>query len=319
MEPPTNNDNHDQQTSTVSQTSVPDDKLPVDEHAAPEKTPATASVDTPTQPERIETASVAPKPDTDTASKDIADVDMDLGDDFEEISDGELEEEARIRGLGDALGVDWASLVEESRAIAREKSTTRNTTAKQRWQPHHILLDVGVSLKMAGTQFGTDILRDAYAKLDQEERDQNTAVAAKPSVKIESLPPNEPQLDIVKKEQSDDDVEEEKPKSVDVKSIKIESSAANNMAYHPIACVQVAMRHNTEKRRSLVFNATGLYSRALSARRDVQMRRQLCGLPGKPVGNWAASSAGATSATSKALGFRSIALELFQKALGEVR
>ena len=36
---------------------------------------------------------------------------MDL--DFEEISDGELEEESRNKGLGDALGVDWASLAKE--------------------------------------------------------------------------------------------------------------------------------------------------------------------------------------------------------------
>ncbi|CAG4941524.1 unnamed protein product [Parnassius apollo] len=35
--------------------------------------------------------------------------------DFEEISDGELEEERTRAGLGDALGVDWASLGADAR------------------------------------------------------------------------------------------------------------------------------------------------------------------------------------------------------------
>lgn len=263
--------------------------------------------------------------------KDLTD-DMDL--DFEEISDGELEEEARIRGLGDALGVDWASLVEESRAIAREKSNVRNTSAKQRWQPHRILLDVGISLKMAGTKFGTDMLRDVYAKLEQEEliekrAENNNDVGGdddddgkfdKKKIKCEAdadVETNEMMVEVKKELKTDvnqDDVEEKnEQKPIDVKSIKVEPSTMNDMAFHPIASVQVAYRENMEKRRGLVFNATGPYSRALSARRDLQMRQQLCGQSiRKPIRKCSAND-------TKDKAYRKIALEFFQKSLGEVR
>lgn len=262
------------------------------------------------------------------ATKDITD-DMDL--DFEEISDGELEEEARIRGLGDALGVDWASLVEESRAIAREKSNVRNTSAKQRWQPHRILLDVGISLKMAGTKFATDMLQNVYAKLEQEEMEAKLIDNDNDNddIKVKKIKDEKMELsDIVKKEVStdndDDDNEnvdevKEEVKSIDVKSIKTEPNTTIDMAYHPIACIQVAHRSNAEKRRGLVINATGSYSRALSARQDLRMRRQLCGLSVRSSNMDKGLTSETSAVTQKEANYRNIALEMFQKTLGKVR
>lgn len=103
----------------------------------------------------------------------IAADDLDL--DFEEISDGELEEEARIRSLGDALGVDWASLVNESKAIARERrgvasgNAAGSRSAKQRWQPYRILLDVGVSFRRAGAEFAAGVLNAAQRQVKLDE------------------------------------------------------------------------------------------------------------------------------------------------------
>lgn len=65
--------------------------------------------------------------------------------DFEEISEDELEEESKVKGLGDALGVDWASLVAESRPRPKPMSS-----AKLRWESHNVLVNLGVSVKLAG-------------------------------------------------------------------------------------------------------------------------------------------------------------------------
>lgn len=258
---------------------------------------------------------------TAVTTKEIAD-EMDL--DFEEISDGELEEEARIRGLGDALGVDWASLVAESKAIAKERAVVKETTAKQRWQPHRILLDVGVSFRMAGKEFASNVLNQAHRRLKEEE-EKLTAAARAEDEGLSSIIKGV----TIKKEMLDEPIEQ----NVDgfaIKEIKEEEQAVATVAVgmaepppiieeelliHPIACVQVASRVNAEQRRNLVFNATGPYSRALSARRDIQMRRQLCGLPIKQ--SWSRLGGGPkTSATNPS--YAQIAKQLFEKALAKV-
>lgn len=227
-------------------------------------------------------------------SKDIAD-EMDL--DFEEISDGELEEEARIRGLGDALGVDWASLVEESKAIAREKSFSTQTSAKQRWQPHSILLDVGISHKWAGKAFAYKILIDAQRKRKEE----------KEKIKEEGMFK-------VKQEKFDKDYGDIQGTAVttttmNVNKIKREVNLLP-LINHPIACVQVANRCYVDSRKNLIFKATGPYSRALSARADLQMRRVLCGLPKREIG--------CSEAVQKIdRGYAAMAFHLFQRAIKE--
>lgn len=71
---------------------------------------------------------------------------MDL--DFEEISEDELEEESKAKGIGDALGVDWASLITESKPRPKPISS-----AKLRWESHNVLVNLGVSVRLAGNYF----------------------------------------------------------------------------------------------------------------------------------------------------------------------
>ncbi|XP_012254839.2 zinc finger CCCH domain-containing protein 13-like [Athalia rosae] len=72
--------------------------------------------------------------------------------DFEEISDGELEEDIKTsgKGLGDALGVDWESLVKESQP--RRLATITLDTAQSRWQCKAIFQRIGISVKYAGAE-----------------------------------------------------------------------------------------------------------------------------------------------------------------------
>lgn len=51
------------------------------------------------------------------------------------------------KGLGDALGVDWASLVAETRTRPVE---AQPGAARRRWQPESILARIGVSQQYAG-------------------------------------------------------------------------------------------------------------------------------------------------------------------------
>lgn len=70
--------------------------------------------------------------------------------DFEEISDGELEEDIKTsgKGLGDALGVDWASLVNESQP---RRSQNQDVT-QNRWQCKAVFQRIGISVKAAGNE-----------------------------------------------------------------------------------------------------------------------------------------------------------------------
>ena len=75
---------------------------------------------------------------------------------FEEISDGELEEEARAnRGISDALGVDWASLVAETRPRVK---TEKAGSTRQRWEGVKLLTYIGVSVEYAGPKLVKYIL-----------------------------------------------------------------------------------------------------------------------------------------------------------------
>ncbi|XP_055911329.1 fl(2)d-associated complex component [Eupeodes corollae] len=185
--------------------------------------------------------------------------------DFEEISDGELEEDSRTKGVGDALGVDWASLVKEAKVPTLAQS--ERTTAKEKWQAHRIILDVGISLKMAGEEFGKRILTEAKEKLDME-------LGETKPIKME-----------IKEESTEDtpteDVEDVKNK------IKLENGTAEVNEgqdfdvdrLNPLAFVQVGERVKRAEKRALIIGACGPNSRALSARYDLKLRRRLCGLP----------------------------------------
>lgn len=249
------------------------------------------------------------KPEEIATIKEITD-DIDL--DFEEISDGELEEEARVKGLGDALGVDWASLVEESKAITREKTSRIETSGKQRWQSHRIFLDVGISFKMAGKDFAMKLLKNAHQKLVEESKEMKVDVKHEPEKEIKQEKPDEPEeLDeqiVIKKEVVPDNEVQS-----DVAMVKVEAddvkSSIEDAQIPALACAQVATRINAYKQYNVVFNATGPYSRGLCAKRDIAMRRQLCNLP-------IAEKNCKNLIGKQSTGFESLAVKLFQKAVG---
>lgn len=177
--------------------------------------------------------------------------------DFEEISEDELEEETRVKGLGDALGVDWASLVAESRPRIKPLSS-----AKRRWESHNVLVNLGVSVEMAGEDLVKDIMKEhaiAIAQEDKETNEKATDDALTPKEEIKEELING--IDQVNEKKTGDD-------KVDV-NIEIP---------HPIACIQVAKKETLAVRKSL-FSSAGPYRRALSARRDLAIRRHLCNLP----------------------------------------
>lgn len=234
---------------------------------------------------------------------DVADMD------FEEISDCELEEEARNKGLADALGVDWASLVQESRKI--KKDTTQETTAKQRWQPHRILLDIGISYKYAGAEYAANLIANAKAKVEQERLEKEQQ---------DKLKNSEDKI-VIKQEIEDVADSEGETNSDDKSNGKLEEKSEsqpkiddvyNDHPIHPIAFVQVALKKEKIERANLFSNAAGPNCRALSARRDLMLRRRLCGLPSKELGPncWEQLKPDPALAAQ--------AIKLFQKATGQV-
>uniref|UniRef100_A0A8W7PPL2 Uncharacterized protein n=1 Tax=Anopheles coluzzii TaxID=1518534 RepID=A0A8W7PPL2_ANOCL len=106
---------------------------------------------------------------------------MDL--DFEEISDGELEaeESGRCRGLGDPLGVDWGSLAQEAlrplKPVAQREQQFP-VSARNRWKAHHILLDIGISARLAGQNYAQRVLTESKEKLREELEEFRAAIVA---------------------------------------------------------------------------------------------------------------------------------------------
>ena len=164
---------------------------------------------------------------------------MDL--DFEEISEDELEEESRVKGIGDALGVDWASLVAESRPRIKPM-----TSAKRRWESHNVLVNLGISVELAGEDLVKDVLKEhAEAKLKEQNEEKGKNETEEATV---------------------NGIKEENDEKITV-----------NIS-HPLGAIQVANREKQAVRKAL-FSNVGPNCRALSARRDLMIRRHLCNLP----------------------------------------
>lgn len=242
----------------------------------------------------------AKSPEEHDRSKDLG-LDIDL--DFEEISDGELEEEARIKGLGDALGVDWAGLVEESKAILREKLSKTETSVKQRWDPNQILLDTGISYKMAGRTFAEQTLIHAHETLKAQTAND---------IKLEIVNDNHIILNIKKEPGTEETTKLNGKHDSGLNEVENdtgnEKNDENKLVLHPLPCVQISARSMAQNQHRIIFNATGPYSRGLCTKRDIAMRRQLC--------NLAINETNCKSGNSKnGTGYEAIALKLFQKAL----
>ncbi|XP_068621669.1 fl(2)d-associated complex component-like isoform X2 [Battus philenor] len=165
--------------------------------------------------------------------------------DFEEISDGELEEE-RTRGLGDALGVDWASLVADAR---RREQVPSTGGARDRWRPERVLARLGLSLHMAGESTVQNILEKNAENLQAQN--------------AENPPNNDGEKVLVQNGQCENTV----------KQIPV-----NVNTLHPIASIQVAIEKRKHQR-AVLFGSGCEITRGLSARRDLALRRYLCHLP----------------------------------------
>jgi len=202
---------------------------------------------------------------------------MDL--DFEEISDGEFEQESALKGFGDALGVDWASLAKETQRPMNKSSEDFYNTTKSRWTAHRILWDIGISVKFAGEDFARATMEDARNQLRDEKHEwrlkknqllKDEKIAMNGDIKKEKV-------DGIKMEPEDDEDEIQNFEHDEQEDFELD----NDVLSHPLAQVQVLMRKLAIKRRNLILNSTGKYGRALSARKDLKLRRQLCNLPAK--------------------------------------
>lgn len=194
-----------------------------------------------------------------------------------------------MTGVGDALGVDWSSLVAETKRLP----SYLTTTAKQKWQPHRIILDVGISMRMAGEEYAKQLLSSAKQQLEDELKEETKVKAEikdesngiKSEIKDEVSSLSTLDDDSQTPEENDENTSDVKPKEekADTKPIMeiMQPEPINVDKLPPLACMQVAQRKLQVERNTLITNACGINSRALSARQDLKLRRQLCGLPGR--------------------------------------
>lgn len=210
--------------------------------------------------------------------------------DFEEISDGELEEESRIKGLGDAVGVDWASLAKETQRPIKHEPDEFMSSTKSRWTSHRILWDIGVSAKLAGEDFTRRVLTAARSKLRSEKQELRQQLKQRQIEKAELTNGDlKAETDVadqgsdikIKSEPKDEEEAKHEPNEEDtseadgpIEDFELES----DVLMHPLAGVQVLMRRFQTKRQNLILHSTGKYGRALSSRKDMKIRRQLCNL-----------------------------------------
>lgn len=133
---------------------------------------------------------------------------------------------------------------------------------------------------MAGKQFAEEILNNSLEKLKIEEFERRKKLVV---VKTEEIFIKKEIIDEQQQQQEDEEVVVPKEEHVVVEEMTDFNEIYNKL--NPIACVQVAGRLKSIQRKNLIINASGDFSRGLSARRDLQLRRQLCGFPSKEINN----------------------------------
>lgn len=116
-----------------------------------------------------------------------------------------------LAGLGDALGVDWASLVAD---VRRREQTAPTGGARDRWRPERVLTRLGLSLDMAGKETVQNIL-------------QKNAETSQSEKKPEAVPENAETSNTVEQNGKHNDEKEETEATFDINSL------------HPVAAIQV--------------------------------------------------------------------------------
>lgn len=205
-----------------------------------------------------------------------------------------------LTGIGDALGVDWQGLIAETRqqatdAQAAQQGVDRGTSAKQRWQPHRVLLDMGISFGMAGEGYACHVMEEARQQFIQEKEKRQ-------------------QRDREKESEQQEHGELQEPQQVKIPSplLDYREFLASPTQLEPLACVQMGLRNVAAERQRLVGNVCGTGTRALSARQDLRLRRQLCGLPARECEF-------PRTAPLVNDGLRNLALQMFQSSLLDVK
>lgn len=117
-------------------------------------------------------------------------------------------------GLGDALGVDWASLVAD---VRRREQTTPSGGARDRWRPEKVLTRIGLSVQMAGKDLVQNIL------------DKNADTLREEKKALEQKPENGEQ-DAIELNGTHENEEEKQELSPDVDSL------------HPVASIQASFK-----------------------------------------------------------------------------
>ena len=205
--------------------------------------------------------------------------------DFEEISDEELEEEARVsKGIVDVLGADWAGLVQETRP--RPKRVEGPGSAHRRWMMDRIIARLGISIKYAGKDFADKLMKK---QKDVEEQDGKIYrihfflqlliallfISAKENFKFE-----------IKKEMDESMENGEKSNQQHLTmnvSVKMENGQASNpekekkpqqfgiVLVHNVPALHSSIREY-ENAQSCLFVSHNRFKRALSARTDLSIR-----------------------------------------------
>lgn len=241
-------------------------------------------------------------------------------------------------GIGDALGVDWQGLIAETRQQASDyaalQGRDRDTSAKQRWQPHRVLLDMGISFAMAGTEYAQRVLAEAREQLLLEQEKERQLLLLQEQQKEEQL---REQLLLQQQQQQEEQQSELQPEQTELLPEQLQPqqlaptkpesehqesklNVVKPLPAHdyrelfdsehlePLACVQLGLRTRAIDRQRMVGNVCGPGSRALCARQDLRLRRQLCGLPAR-------ESDLPRNVPTVSEGLRSLAMHMFQRTL----
>ncbi|CAH1783590.1 unnamed protein product [Owenia fusiformis] len=200
------------------------------------------------------------------------------GEGYESISDDEEDWENILKGGDemdvtedkpksvDILDIDWASLKKE----VAPKPTTHSSALK-RFTPGEIFSNIGVSRELAGDNLFEKVQTVCREQMEQNSTEQeNTAENESIGVKLETgdIKQENPQQDT-------DNIKQELP-NADVKAkTKPKRSAEKFEFLHNVAQLHASELVRRKNREALMCNV-GPYRRALCARRDLQIRRELC-------------------------------------------